>query len=310
MSQGSQSDFQAKVDEFRRLYVNPETGIVRADPDADSENKLSVWVSDWSAMQKIPQPSNEYKGITLVWGFHVPDGVALSPSFQVVGPAPVARRNHSDICSCRNCVEANEQLAKAQKLIKAEKNGLAKRHLRIAINTLEKLRPRGENMADAYLNMCWLVLFGRARNKAERAQNGLDAVAWYEKAIKVWEDNGNTDALSGNLTNLGSLYYRIGDYETALARNLRGLEITKTQGNGKLDDESVAPFNHVAGCYFKLGRLDEAEATIKDGFALIGDDTPMSGYLWDTLADITTARADQYRKRAQELVPPDSCSIG
>ncbi len=72
----------------------------------------------------------------------------------------------------------------------------------------------------------------------------------------------------------------------------------------------VNPFNHVAGCYLALGRLDEAEATVRDGFALIGDNTPMSGYLWNTLAEITQARAAQYRKRAEESVPPESCSIG
>ncbi len=222
MSQNTPADLQAKVEEFRRLYVNAQTGIVSADLIDHNGNKLSVSVSDWSALQKIPQPSSEYQGIPIVWGFHVPDGVALAPGFQVQGPAPVARRNHSDVCTCTNCKEANEALAKAAKLNEANKNGLARRQLGFAIKTLEKLRPRGENMAQAYLDMAFLVLFARARNKAQRKQNGLDAVAWYEKAIKVWEENGNTDSLGGNLTNLGSLYFRIGDYETSLARNLRG----------------------------------------------------------------------------------------
>ncbi len=308
MSQDSHNDFQAKVEEFRRLYVNAETCIVRADIIPDKENHLSVWVSHWSALEKIPQPSNQYKGIALVWGFHIPDGVALAPGFQVVGPAPLPRRNHADVCTCRNCKDANEELAKAEQFSKANKNGLAKRHLTVAITMLEKLRPANENMAQAYLDMAFLVLFSRARNKAKRKQNGLDAAAWYEKAIKVWEENGNTDALGGNLTNLGSLYFRIGDYETSLARNLRGLEMEKAKG--KFDEDSYNPFNHVAGCYLALGRLDEAEATVRDCFALLGDNTPRSGYLWNTLAEITKARADQYRKRAEELVPPNSCSIG
>ena len=308
MTLDSQSDFQAKVEEFRRLYVNPETGIVKADIIPDKENSLTVWVSDWSAMQKIPQPSNEYKGITLVWGFHIPDGVAISPSAWVEGPAPTPRRNHADVCTCSNCKSINDELAKAAELAKSGKNGLARRRLTTAINMLEKLRPLNEDMAKAYVDMAFLVLFARARNKAQQKQNGVDAAAWYEKAIKVWEGNGNAEALCGNLTNLGSLYYRIGDYETSLARELRGLEMTKAKG--KLDADSVAPFNHVAGCYLALGRLDEAEATIRDGFALIGDKTPGSGYLWNTLSEITKARAEQYRKRAEELIPPDSCSIG
>jgi hypothetical protein len=308
MSQGTPTDFQAKVEEFRRLYVNPETGIVSADPM--DGNKLSVSVSDWSAMGKIPQPSNEYRGITLVWGFHVPDGVALAPGFQVQGPAPAVRRNHSDECKCSNCTEANQHLAKAKALSQANKNAQARRELTTAINMLEKLRPLGENMADAYVSMCFLVFGSSARTKAKRRQNLLDAAAWYEKAIKVWEENGNTESLGGNLTNLGSLYFRMGDLETSLARNLRGLEIEKAKSKESLDDESFNSFNHVAGCYLALGRLDEAEATVRDCFALLGDDKPNAGYLWNTLAEITTARAKQYRKRAEELVPPNSCSIG
>lgn len=308
MSQNSHTDLQAKLDEFRRLYVNAETGIVRADPTDDG--KLSIWVSDWSAMEKVPQPSSHYKGTILVWGFHVPDGVALQPGFQVVGPAPVARRSHSDSCKCSNCTEANEAIAKAEQLQKANKNGLAIKKLGFAIKMLEKLRPVGENLAQAYLDMSFLVLFSRARNKAQRKQNGLNAVAWYEKAIKVWEENGNTNLLAGNLTNLGSLYFRIGDYETSLARNLRGLAFEKAKSKDQLDEDSYNPFNHVAGAYLALGRLDEAEATVREAFALLGDDTPHSGYLWNTLAEITKARAVQYRKRAEELVPAESCSIG
>ncbi len=113
-------------------------------------------------------------------------------------------------------------------------------------------------------------------------------------------------SLRGNLTNLGSFYYRIGDYETSLKRELRGLEMERSWDGAK----SVSPWNHVAGCYLKLGRLDDAEATIRDGFVHCGDNTPMSGYLWNTPAEITKARAAQYRQRAEELVPAESCSIG
>lgn len=165
-------------------------------------------------------------------------------------------------------------------------------------------------MADAYRSMAFLVLFARARTKAEKQKNGALAASWYEKAIKVWQDNGNTDSLGGNLTNLGSLYFRIGDLQAALACNLRGLELEKAKSKEQLDNESYNSFNHVAGTYLALGRLDEAEATVREGFALLGDNTPYSGYLWNTLAKITAARAEQYRKRAEELVPPDSCSIG
>ena len=152
MSQNSPTDLQAKVEEFRRLYVNPETGIVSADLIDHKGNKLSVSVSDWSALQKIPQPSSEYQGIPIVWGFHVPDGVALAPGFQVQGPAPVARRNHSDVCTCTNCKEANEALAKAAKLNEANKNGLARRQLGFAIKMLEKLRPLPEHLRPPYLS--------------------------------------------------------------------------------------------------------------------------------------------------------------
>ena len=62
-TQDSHCDFQAKVEEFRRLYVNPETGIVRADPDTGKPNSLSVWVSDWSALENLQDKLNAGRGV-------------------------------------------------------------------------------------------------------------------------------------------------------------------------------------------------------------------------------------------------------
>lgn len=304
------SDFHTKVEEFKRLYVNAETGIVKVDITSETPPKISVWVDNWDALQKVPD-SNIYEGIAITWGIHIPDDVVFMGGGMLVTdePGPPLVRNHADTCTCVNCAEANKFIARAAELAKAEKWGRAKHALLKGIAQLEKYRPLNQDMAKAYRDMTDYVALMRARNKAHRRQLDIEAIGWYEKAIKVWEGLNDLQNLRGNLTNLGSFYYCIEDYETALERELRGLAIEKMKGN-KLNDESVAPFNHVAGCYLKLGRLDEAEATIRDGFAHIGDDTPNSGYLWNTLAEITKARAATYRKRAEELIPPDSCSIG
>ncbi len=214
--------------------------------------------------------------------------------------------NHTDDCTCGKCSEANAMLAKAKTYMAAEKYGLASRYTLKAIVLLEKIRPLNQNMADAYRQMCDALALKRARKKGERLQLDLEAIAWYEKTITVLEGIGDVRQLRGNLTNLGSFYYGLGDYETSLKRELRGLDMERSRDGEK----SVTPWNHVSSCYLKLGRLDEAEATIRDGFMHCGDNTPMSGYLWNTLAEITKARAVQYRKRAEELVPAASCSIG
>lgn len=316
MAESQSNDLQQKVAEFTRLYVNEQTGIVKVDLASEDSPKLSVWVSNWSAMEKVPDV-NDFQGIKLIWGYHIPDGVAIVGGGILVNPdepGPPIRRNHSDECKCAKCAQANAAMAKANASEEAGRNGIARRQMAKAIELLEGFRPSNNDMAEAYRAMSFIVLFSKARSKAKRKQNGIDAAAWYEKAIKVWEKNGNTEELGGNLTNLGSLYYRIGDYETALARCLRGLEMEKAKTT--LGEESVAPFNHVAGCYLQLGRLDEAEATIRDGFARIGDSSESAGYLWSTLSKIAEARgeqhrqlAEQYRQRAEELLPPESCSL-
>lgn len=311
MSEELQGALREKVAEFERLYVKPEIGIVKVELTSQDPPKLSVWVSDWSAMQKVGN-HNSYEGIALTWGFHIPEGAAFQGGGALVNldePGPPVRRNHADVCKCAKCSEANAVRAKAKAYSDANKHGMAKRWQLKAIALLEQNRPLNHDMAEAYREMCFILSLTPARKKGQRRELDLEAIQWYEKAIAVWEGIGSLQELRGNLTNLGSFYYCLGDYETALVRELRGLELEKLKGN-KLDDESVSPFNHVAGCYLMLGRLDEAEATIRDGFAHIGDDTPNSGYLWGTLAKITEARAKQYRKRAEELVPPESCSIG
>lgn len=205
-------------------------------------------------------------------------------------------------------VTVQSELAKAEALRKSGKGWFAQFPLKRAIAILETSEPNSKNLAEAYLKLCFIFFAVKTAKGARKASNQQSAVGWYEKAISVWERNGDVASLAGNLSNLGSLYHRYGDFEKSLACNLRGLELEKTRP--ALDDESVAAWNHVAGAYLALGRLDEAEATIKDGLLHIGEDTPNAGYLWATLADVLEARAAKLRTRAKELLPPESCSIG
>jgi len=201
---------------------------------------------------------------------------------------------------------AKELCSYAQILDRGKKHALARQHLSRAIALLEKQGPGSDELAEAYCAMCFATLFTRCRRDKRHAQQ-REAIAWYEKAIAVWERNGNQAKLGPNLSNLGSLYYRCGEMETALARNLRALELERQRTT--LDDESVAAWNHVARCYLALGRLDEAESVVREGFARMGDNTPRSAYLWSTLAGIYSARAQAFHCKAKELAPPDSCAV-
>jgi len=201
---------------------------------------------------------------------------------------------------------AKELCSYAQILNRGKKHALARQHLSRAITLLEKQAPKSEDLAEAYCAMCFATLFTRCR-RDKRQEQQREAIAWYEKAIAVWECNGNQEKLGPNLTNLGSLYYRCGDMEAALARNLRGLELERRRTT--FDGESVAAWNHVAGCYLALGRLNEAESVVREGFARLGDNTPGSAYLWETLAQIYSARAEEFHRKARELAPPNSCAV-
>jgi hypothetical protein len=38
---------------------------------------LSILVTEWSVMNEIPLTNGKYKGFEIIWGFYIPEGVAV-----------------------------------------------------------------------------------------------------------------------------------------------------------------------------------------------------------------------------------------
>jgi hypothetical protein len=38
---------------------------------------ITIEVTDWSVMQEIPLTDGKFKGFDIIWGYYIPDGVAI-----------------------------------------------------------------------------------------------------------------------------------------------------------------------------------------------------------------------------------------
>jgi tetratricopeptide (TPR) repeat protein len=194
---------------------------------------------------------------------------------------------------------------------KKNQNWRQRAKLNKAIKLLEKLSPGSEELADAYLQMCYVHAFGKPRKHllVKRRQEGL---AWYEKRAALHERNGDWRNLKSDLTNMGVLYARFGDYATAIAHTGRGLEIERAHPTPAEDpgyDERVASWTQHAFCLLTADKVDEAEAVIKDGLNTCGAESPNCAYLWELQAKVYTWRAKQCHNKAEQLLPPESCPL-
>jgi len=249
------------------------------------------------------------EGETPKLAFDTPQESGHAKAFLIVGDGPerpigMASYYFDDIVGAQMLIKDGNTLAGKNK------NWAARTRLLKAISLLGKLAPDSEEMADAYLSMSMVYFFSRSR-KHKVAQRRQEALAWYEKALAVWERNGDVQALGGNLTNISSMYTRVGDLETALARASRGLEVERnhpTPADSPSYGERVHAWSHVAGCYLALGKLSEAEAVIADGLERFSTD-PNRGYLWGLQARVHEARATICRQTAEEILPVQHCSI-
>jgi tetratricopeptide (TPR) repeat protein len=198
----------------------------------------------------------------------------------------------------------------ATALARKKKQWAARTRLLKAIALFEKLTPDSDEMARAYLSMSMVYFFAHSR-KHKVAQRQHEALAWYEKAIAVYERNGDIGSLGGNLSNVSEMYRRVGDFQTALDRATRALELERAHPTAADDEtygERVGAWTHAAGAYLTLGRLDEAEAVVYDGLERLGAD-PSTGYLWQVLGSIHDERAKWCRQRVLELLPQHTCAL-
>lgn len=235
--------------------------------------------------------------------FQTPAETGDAKAFLIVGeketPIGMASYIYPDVAG------AKIYIGEAKELSKAGKSWPARTKLLKAIKILEEVAPDSEEMAEAYLSMCW-VYFGAKSRKHMLAKRQQEAAAWYEKAISVWERNGNTSKLSGNLTNISALYRRFGQFDVALQRAARGLKIERTRTDK--DSESIGAWTHAAALYLIAGKLNTADRVINDGLKRFGSESN-AGYLLALKADVLEARAKQFRDKGEAMLPKEACAI-
>jgi tetratricopeptide (TPR) repeat protein len=197
-------------------------------------------------------------------------------------------------------------MADANELFKANKFWAARSKLRDAIEVLEKVAPDSDEMAEAYLSMCWAHYSARSR-KHKRSARKQEACAWYERAIAVWERNGNTNKLSANLTNISVLYHRLGEVGMALKCAVRALKMERAS-TAVRESEQIAAWTHAAGLYLAVGNLSQASRVISEGLRIFAGD-PNCAYLLGLKANVLEARASQLRSKAEEMLPLGACPI-
>lgn len=202
---------------------------------------------------------------------------------------------------------ANLILEDADELYKKQNFRGAYSKAREAVILLEKIAPDSNEMAEAYrfLVFCCFSMRSRPANRAATRQEALD---WYQKALAVWERNGNIDALSGNLTNAAAMHFRLGDVKAAVAHSERGLKLAKSKSLTP-DNETIHAWTHAAGYNCSAGNLDRAERIIKDGLKRFPND-PGRAYLLSAQADVLETRAKLLREEAESLLPADACPLG
>jgi len=158
-------------------------------------------------------------------------------------------------------------------------------------------------LAETYLALM-AVHFHRSRHNKDGARNMKKAIAWYDKAIEVYRQRADVRDLSANLTNMSALLFQAGQFDRAVEVAKEGLDIAET-----LDDPHghfrLPAWNHYATYCRQVGKLDEAEKTLKRGLNIIGK-VHASGFLIETLAGVYEERAQQLRQEASQLMVCDA----
>jgi hypothetical protein len=209
------------------------------------------------------------------------------------GEMPLGMTTHwfPDLLGAKMLVESADELSKAKKPWQARTK------LKLAAKLFEKFAPDSKELADAYVTLSFICFETKARKHTVAARR-QEALNWYEKAIAVWERTANIDELGSNLTNISVMYARFGDLETGLARAERGLAIARIQE--KKDPEAIHAWTQAVWHMLGLGKLDEAEAVIKEGIARFSDDVECA-YLWEQKSELFEARSAECKKTAEVM---------
>lgn len=205
--------------------------------------------------------------------------------------------------------ESNPVLEEAKRLSKEGKKRESERLLTAAIKA--HADKQSKDYTELLIFRCFSY-FDLARRARTKKAFWMDkAIADYQAAVDILEKHHIWDEhLTGNMTNLGALYYRSNRMEEALRVRQRALEIAETTFDDPTGTRRLVYWNHVAGTLLQLGRIDEAETVIQRAIGIVKADEPELAYILDTYADLREAQAKALRDRAKELQPEDGCQIG
>lgn len=257
-------------------------------------NDVVLLTRDFAAGETPDIKVDPPEGSCILNGFLLIDGKEL--------PMGMTRYYRHDIKGATMLVEDANELGRNNK------NAESRKLLKKAIAILEKLAPDSDEMADACISMSFCFWDARGRRKDKETRR-LQALEWYEKGLAAYERSGNTTMLTCNLTNISAMYRREGQLTTALARAQRALDLERAHPTSADPGERSASWSHAADLYRLTGDLDTAEAVIADGLAQLGEKTPSCGYLWAVRAYVFEDRAKQCRAIADEILPPEHCTI-
>ena len=85
--------------------------------------------------------------------------------------------------------------------------------------------------------------------------NYINAIEWYEKALKYDRESGNIEHLANNLNNIGLAYKIIGQYNKAIEYYEKTIRIDEELGKG---NDLARTLNNIGGVYHKWGQYDKA----------------------------------------------------
>lgn len=176
---------------------------------------------------------------------------------------------------------------------KAERNANAIRLYRKAIAAMRD----SPEKAEALEKLCF-AHFGIARKRIKTAQQHWQAaVDAYAAAIEIWRQGPHDADFASKLHNFAALTQRGADRSVVRAIPLYEEAIAILN---KLEDpqgeERLATWNHLAACYIRAGRLDDAEKLLTEGLSLLPKTNQNRGFLLETQADLYEARAAAIRQ--------------
>lgn len=191
----------------------------------------------------------------------------------------------------------NELLENAGALARNGRDREAEKLLKIIVSHFELTRPGSTSLAEALRTRCF-VRFGLARRARVHASTWMQmAIDDYARAVHIWEKGPANSALAGNLTNLGSLYYRNGRYEQALECHEKALLLAETFCD-PTGSERLAAWNHLAGTLCALKRFDQAERVLSVSLSIVPADSPNRAHLLNTMAEVYEGKAAALKEAA------------